>query len=78
MTPLTISQLQFVHSMMLTLADTPAEDLRRVSARSTAYDDAGLIPMLGVLPHDVFHRYDDLATHLEKTRRYVLTLKEAA
>jgi len=78
MTPLTISQLMFVHTMMLTLSDIPQADLGKLSARAAAYDDAGLVPLLGILPHDVFHRYDDLAAHLERTRRWTMTLKEAA
>jgi hypothetical protein len=75
---LTISQLEFVHKMMLALDDTPAEDLGRVVARFAAYSEAGLLPFLRILPHDVYHAYDAMAAHLEKTRRWVLTLPEAA
>jgi hypothetical protein len=75
---LTISQLEFVHKMMLALDDTPAEDLGRASARFAAYSEAGLLPFLRILPHDVYHRYDGNAAHLERTRRWVLTLQEVA
>ena len=77
-TELTISQLEFINRMRVALADTPAEDLGRVSARFAAYSEAGLLPFLRILPHEVYHLYDGMAAHLEKTRLWVLTLKEAA
>jgi hypothetical protein len=49
-----------------------------VSARFAAYGEAGLLPFLRILPHDVYHRYDGNAAHLERTRRWVLTLQEVA
>ena len=76
--PLTISQLTFVHTMMLVLDDIPDAALGKLQARFAAYSGAGLVPVLGILPHDVFHAYDEQAAHLEKTRRWVLTMKEAA